>query len=56
MDEATYHELARLEHATKARVYATHGMRNKAESHAQRAKYHSSFGGWRHDRKRQQEA
>ena len=49
MDAATYHELARLEHATKARVYARHGMRTKAESHAQRAEYHASFGGWDDD-------
>ena len=43
----TYHELARLEHATKAGVYARHGMRRKAESHAHRAAYHAyhaSFG------------
>ena len=44
MQEATYHELARLEHATKARVYARHGMYGKAESHGLRAAHHASFG------------
>ena len=44
MHEATYHELARLEHATKARVYARHGMYGRAESHQLRAAYHASFG------------
>ena len=31
MHEAKYHELARPEHATKAKVYARHGMHTKAE-------------------------
>lgn len=44
MQEATYHELARIEHATKARVYAKHGMHGKAESHKLRAAHHASFG------------
>ena len=45
MEDGTYHELARLEHDTKARVYARYGMRRKAASHASRAAYHASFGG-----------
>jgi hypothetical protein len=44
MQEATYHELARLEHAAKANVYARHGMYRKAESHELRAAHHSNFG------------
>jgi hypothetical protein len=44
MQEATYHELARIEHATKARVYAKHGMHGKAASHKLRAAHHASFG------------
>jgi hypothetical protein len=44
MQEATYHELAHIEHKTKARVYAKHGMHGKAESHKLRAAHHASFG------------
>jgi hypothetical protein len=44
MHESTYHELARLEHAAKASVYARHGMYRKAESHELRAAHHSNFG------------
>lgn len=44
MHESTYHELARLEHAAKANVYARHGMYRKAESHELRAAHHSNFG------------
>jgi hypothetical protein len=44
MQESTYHELARLEHAAKASVYARHGMYRKAESHELRAAHHSNFG------------
>jgi hypothetical protein len=44
MQEATYHELAWLEHAAKANVYARHGMDRKAESHELRAAHHSDFG------------
>jgi hypothetical protein len=44
MQEATYHELARIEHKTKARVYAKHGMHGKAESHKLRAAHHANFG------------
>jgi hypothetical protein len=44
MQEATYHELAHIEHITKARVYAKHGMHGKAASHKLRAAHHASFG------------
>jgi hypothetical protein len=44
MDEATYHALARHEHEVKARVYASHGLYRRADSHLDRAAYHASFG------------
>ena len=39
-----YHALAEIEHAAKSRVYAKHGFRAKAQSHAARAAYHAAFG------------
>jgi hypothetical protein len=44
MDDATYHALARHEHEVKARVYASHGLFRRADSHLDRAAYHASFG------------
>ena len=39
-----YHALAEIEHDAKARVYAKHGFRAKAQKHAARAAYHAAFG------------
>ena len=44
MDDATYHALARHEHEVKARVYARHGLFQRADAHFDRAAYHASFG------------
>ncbi len=50
MDAATYHALARHEHAVKARVYAKYGLFRKAASHTSRARYHASFGSEQDDK------